>query len=107
MGALIPPSDDHGLGEGYHSPQVPVAVRLNANESPFPPPAGFVDALAAEVARVEFHRYPDRGAAALRAALADLHGVATQQVFAANTWSGATPCWSASARRSPTAPRSG
>jgi histidinol-phosphate aminotransferase len=33
---------------------------------------------------VECHRYPDRAAAALRAALADLHGVAPEQVFAAN-----------------------
>jgi len=84
MGALIPPSDDHGLGEGYHSPQVPAAVRLNANESPFPPPPGFVESLAAEVSRVEYHRYPDRGAVGLRRALADLHGVAPDQVFAAN-----------------------
>ena len=27
--------------EGYHSPQVDVAVRLNTNEAPEPPPAGF------------------------------------------------------------------
>jgi len=72
------------LGPGYHSPQVQVAVRLNTNESPYPPPAGFVAALAEAVAATAFHRYPDREAAALRAALAELHGVRPDQVFCAN-----------------------
>jgi histidinol-phosphate aminotransferase len=76
--------DDVALMDGYHSPQVDVAVRLNTNEAPVPPPAGFNAALAAELAGVEWHRYPDRGAAALRAAIADHHGVAPEQVFAAN-----------------------
>ena len=30
--------------DGYHSPQVDVEVRLNTNEAPCPPPAGFLDA---------------------------------------------------------------
>ena len=84
MGALIPPGDDQGLGEGYHSPQVEVAVRLNTNESPYPPPSGFVDALAGEVATIAFHRYPDRAARRLRTALGELHGVGPEQVFVAN-----------------------
>ena len=84
MGALIPPSDDQGLGEGYHSPQVDVAVRLNTNESPYPPPRPFVHALAEELATVAFHRYPERSARGLREALAGLHGVAPEQVFVAN-----------------------
>jgi histidinol-phosphate aminotransferase len=70
--------------EGYHSPQVDVAVRLNTNEAPVPPPAAFTDALAAEVSRIAWHRYPDRSATALREALADAHGVAAEQVFVAN-----------------------
>jgi histidinol-phosphate aminotransferase len=70
--------------EGYHSPQVDVAVRLNTNESPVPPPAAWRDALAAELSRVEWHRYPDRAATELRAALAELHGVDPGQVLAAN-----------------------
>ena len=84
MGALIPPRADQGLGEGYHSAQVQVSVRLNTNESPYPPPQGWVEALAREVAGVPFNRYPDRGAHALREALAELHGVRPDQVFAAN-----------------------
>ena len=84
MGALIPPSDLAGLGEGYHSPQVAVDVRLNTNESPYPPPRAWVEALREQVAAIPFHRYPDREARALRAALAELHGVRRDQVFAAN-----------------------
>ncbi|MFL6206301.1 MAG: histidinol-phosphate transaminase [Acidimicrobiales bacterium] len=80
----IPPRDDLALMEGYHSPQVDVAVRLNTNEAPVPPPEGFVEALEAEVAAVEWHRYPDRSYRRLRQAIADHHGVAPEQVFAAN-----------------------
>ncbi|HEX2578185.1 MAG TPA: histidinol-phosphate transaminase [Aquihabitans sp.] len=78
------PRPDVALREGYHSPQVDVDVRLNTNESPFPPPASFLEDLAAEVARVAWHRYPDRAARDLRARIADLHGVAADQVFVAN-----------------------
>jgi len=69
---------------GYHSPQVDVAVRLNTNESPFPPPAEFSARLAAAVASIDWNRYPDRQATELRRALADYHGVAIEQVFVAN-----------------------
>jgi histidinol-phosphate aminotransferase len=83
-GALVPVRDDLRALEGYHSPQVSVPVRLNTNESPYPPPAAWRDALASELSRVEWHRYPDRGYAELRAAIAALHGVRPEQVFAAN-----------------------
>ncbi|MGD0742419.1 MAG: histidinol-phosphate transaminase [Acidimicrobiales bacterium] len=69
---------------GYHSPQVDVAVRLNTNEAPEPPPAEFVAALQAAVGDVELNRYPDRQATGLRAAIASQHGLATEQVFCAN-----------------------
>ena len=78
------PADNLGELKGYHSPQVDVPVRLNTNESPYPPPTAFLDALAAAVADTSFHRYPDRGARALRADLARLHGVRPEQVFCAN-----------------------
>ena len=80
----VAPRDDLVALEGYHSPQVSVDVRLNTNESPAPPPAGWVDDLARAVADVDWHRYPDRGAGALRARIAAMHGVAPEQVFAAN-----------------------
>ncbi len=78
------PRDDVALREGYHSPQVDVDVRLNTNESPFPPPQGFLDALAAEVARIDWNRYPNRDAWDLRLKIAALHGVVPEQVFVAN-----------------------
>ncbi|MGH9209563.1 MAG: histidinol-phosphate transaminase [Acidimicrobiales bacterium] len=76
--------DDVALMAGYHSPQVEVAVRLNTNEAPEPPPAGFTERVAAAVSDVRWHRYPDRGYAALREGLAVLHGVEPGQVFVAN-----------------------
>lgn len=76
--------DDLRALEGYHSPQVHVRVRLNTNESPFPPPAAWRDAFAAELSRVDWHRYPDRAATELREGIAALHGVRPDQVFAAN-----------------------
>ena len=81
---LVPVRDDLRALEGYHSAQVDVEVRLNTNESPFPPPAGWRDEVAAGLGSIEWHRYPDRAAGALRAAIADWHGVAPEQVFAAN-----------------------
>jgi histidinol-phosphate aminotransferase len=76
--------DDLQALEGYHSPQVDVRVRLNTNESPFPPPAAWHDRFAAALADVQWNRYPDRAAADLRRAIADSHGVDPSQVFAAN-----------------------
>jgi histidinol-phosphate aminotransferase len=76
--------DDLRAMEGYHSPQVSVSVRLNTNEAPEAPPVGFRDALAAELSRIDWNRYPDRAATELRAGIADLHGVRPEQVFAAN-----------------------
>ena len=80
----VEPRPDVALMEGYHSPQLDVAVRLNTNEAPGPPPEAFSARLADELGRVEWHRYPDRAYTALRTAVADLHGVAPEQVFAAN-----------------------
>jgi histidinol-phosphate aminotransferase len=81
---VISVRDDLRVLEGYHSAQVDVRVRLNTNESPEPPPAAFRDAVAAEVSRIEWHRYPDRAATELREAIASVHGVDPAQVFAAN-----------------------
>ena len=80
----VRPRDDIALMAGYHSPQLDVAVRLNTNESPLPPPAAFTDAVAAATRSVVWNRYPDRQAAELRSRIAARHGVAPDQVFAAN-----------------------
>jgi histidinol-phosphate aminotransferase len=80
----VKPRDEVALLAGYHSPQIDVDVRLNTNESPYPPPAAWTERLADAVSSIEWHRYPDRGATGLREAIAKLHGVAPDQVFAAN-----------------------
>ncbi len=76
--------DDLAALEGYHSPQVDVEVRLNTNEAPSAPPAAFTTAVAEAVAQVEWHRYPDRAATALRSRIAELHGCQPGQIFVAN-----------------------
>jgi histidinol-phosphate aminotransferase len=76
--------DDLRALEGYHSPQVEVRVRLNTNEAPWPPPLIWRQRLAEAVAGIDYHRYPDRGASALRSAIAGLHRVQPNQVFVAN-----------------------
>ena len=81
---MIRPRDDVALMPGYHSPQLDVTVRLNTNEAPDEPPAEWVRELARAVESVEWHRYPDRAAIRLRAAIGALHGVGPEQVFAAN-----------------------
>jgi histidinol-phosphate aminotransferase len=63
---------------------VDVPIRLNTNESPFPPPEGWTEAVLEEVRNLRWNRYPDRDAVALRQALADLHDVTLEHVFCAN-----------------------
>jgi histidinol-phosphate aminotransferase len=69
---------------GYHSLQVDAEVKLNANESPLPPPAEWQERLADAVAGLDVRRYPDREATELRQRLAALHGVDPSWVFCAN-----------------------
>ncbi|HLF40268.1 MAG TPA: histidinol-phosphate transaminase [Acidimicrobiia bacterium] len=76
--------DDLSELTGYHSPQVDVSVRLNTNESPYPPPPAFVEAWRERVAAVPFHRYPDRAATGLRAALGAFLGQPAARLFCAN-----------------------
>jgi histidinol dehydrogenase len=70
--------------KGYHSPQVEVKVRLNTNESPYPPPASWLSELTEELCAIDFNRYPDRAALGLREALATHEHVQRDQVFCAN-----------------------
>lgn len=78
------PRDDLRALEGYHSAQVDVPVRLNANESPYPPPAEFVTEWLAALADAPYNRYPDREARELRRALAEHLGQPAARVFPAN-----------------------
>jgi histidinol-phosphate aminotransferase len=87
--ADLPLRDELRDGTPYGAPQLDVAVRLNTNENPYPPPAGLVADVTAAVAHAarNLHRYPDRDAVALRADLAgylaERTGVA---LTAANLW---------------------
>ena len=82
---VIRPRDDVALMEGYHSPQVDVEVRLNTNESPTRRrPSGVGRLRRRPSTTIDWHRYPDRAATDLRAAIAELHGVDPDQVFVAN-----------------------
>ncbi len=92
MNGRLPLRPNLAAMRGYHSPQVPAAVRLNTNESPFPPPETWRDELATELSRIEFNRYPDRQARRLREALAELHGVGADEVFCANGSNEALQC---------------
>jgi histidinol-phosphate aminotransferase len=84
----LPIRDDLRGLTAYGAPQLEVAIRLNTNENPYPPPAALVadlrDAVAA--AATTMNRYPDREATELRAALASYlgHGLGVDQVWAAN-----------------------
>ncbi len=54
----------------YRVPATPPPVKLDANESPWPLPAEAQSVLAAALAEIELHRYPDGRAQGVRAALA-------------------------------------
>jgi histidinol-phosphate aminotransferase len=84
MNPLVAPRDDLRSLEGYHSPQLDVAVRLNTNESPFEPPAEFVDRWVDELRHAPLNRYPDRAARDLREALGRHLGQSTERLFCAN-----------------------
>lgn len=81
---FLAPRDDLRALEGYHSPQVDVAVRLNTNESPYPPPPAFLDEWIAALRDVRYHRYPDRAARQLRTALGARLAQPPQRIFCAN-----------------------
>ena len=68
----------------YQAPQVEARVRLNTNECPYPLPDGFARDLAEAVARIDFNRYPDRDATALRKGLSELTGHPAEGIWAAN-----------------------
>jgi histidinol-phosphate aminotransferase len=68
----LPLRDDLRGRSPYGAPQLDVAVRLNTNENPYPPPPGLVADVttAVQQAARDLHRYPDRDAVALRTDLA-------------------------------------
>src|SRR5688500_47709 len=73
----------------YGAPQLDVAVRLNTNENPYPPPPELVSDVtkAVHVAAEALHRYPDRNAVGLRTDLAAYLSASTGvPLTCANVW---------------------
>lgn len=68
-----------GPMSAYHPPSAP-PVKLDANESPWPLPAEARALVAAAVADVPLHRYPDVRADELRAAIAARYGGAPDEL---------------------------
>lgn len=68
----------------YRAPQLDAPVKLNTNESPYPPPEEFMGDLARRIAVIPLNRYPDRDFSELREALAARVGVLTERVWLAN-----------------------
>jgi histidinol-phosphate aminotransferase len=68
----------------YGAPQLDVAVRLNTNESPYPPPPAVMEDLARRVGGLGLNRYPDRDFRDLREALARHVGTLTERIWVAN-----------------------
>ena len=64
-------------------PKIEDLVKLNTNESPYPPAPGVIEAVRRE-AGAALRLYPDPEAHALKSAIAHLHGVDTQNVFVGN-----------------------
>ncbi|MDN5857040.1 MAG: histidinol-phosphate transaminase [Pseudonocardia sp.] len=85
----LPLRDDLRGKNPYGAPQLDVAVRLNTNENPYPPPPELVGDVvkAADAIAGELHRYPDRDAAALRDDLAGYLSAGTGVgLTRANVW---------------------
>jgi len=85
----LPLRDDLRGRSPYGAPQLDVAVRLNTNENPYPPPPELVADVtqAVRAAAVDLHRYPDRNAVALRTDLAAyLTGASGVTLGVANIW---------------------
>ena len=68
----------------YLVPAHPNAIKLDANESPYPLARATMEALARELGSVELHRYPDAAARELRTLLAARLGVAVEELMLGN-----------------------
>ncbi|NUP26105.1 MAG: histidinol-phosphate transaminase [Nocardia sp.] len=87
--ADVPMRENLRTGTAYGAPQLDEPLRLNTNESPYPPSPALVDDIVERVraAATALHRYPDREATALRTDLAGYLGRFTgAAVSPANIW---------------------
>jgi histidinol-phosphate aminotransferase len=68
----------------YHVPAHPGAVKLDANEAPYPLSRATMEALAKELAAIDLNRYPDASHGELRDVLAARLGVERDQLLLGN-----------------------
>lgn len=68
----------------YHVPAHPNAIKLDANESPYPLSRATMEALGRELAGAALHRYPDAASLELRKLLASRLGVAVEELMLGN-----------------------
>ncbi len=68
----------------YQVPSLPARIKLDANESPYVPPPELLAAIAEELPRQQWNRYPDRHALRLRTAVARDLGVAPTELLFGN-----------------------
>ncbi|MGH7425507.1 MAG: histidinol-phosphate transaminase [Candidatus Methylomirabilales bacterium] len=84
LGARIGGRADLADLRPYRAPQLDAPVKLNTNESPYPPPESFLNDLAERIASLRLNRYPIRDFPAVREALAARLGTFTERVWLAN-----------------------
>ena len=68
----------------YHVPAHANAVKLDANESPYPLSRATLEAVTRDLAQAALHRYPDAAALELRGRLAARLGVAVDELMLGN-----------------------
>jgi histidinol-phosphate aminotransferase len=93
--ALVPYEPGKPIEEVQRELGLDRVVKLASNEGPFPPLPAALEALAR--AALDLNRYPDGGAYRLRAALAERHGVAFEQVAIGGGADGVIDCLSQAA----------
>lgn len=68
----------------YEAEDAAGLIKLDANENPFPPPAGLMAQLGAGATALELNRYPDPAAASLRHLLAQRCGWSAEGILLGN-----------------------
>lgn len=68
----------------YRAPQLDAPVKLNTNESPYPPPEAVVRELQERITALELNRYPPRDFMEVRERLSAHAGTLTDRVWVAN-----------------------
>lgn len=68
----------------YNPPEGNYRVRLDANESPYPPDPAVMDEIGKALESMPLNRYPDPGSKGLRNAFADRFGCPAENVMAGN-----------------------